>query len=68
MPAAANTTAVRKARSQVEIRKQISIFIPISDWRRIRQEAATRRIPITELCRQWMNPHFEQLRQTPSTN
>lgn len=48
----------------VEVRKQISIFIPLSDWRAIRQEAARQRIPITELCRRWMNPEIEQLRQT----
>lgn len=46
-----------------EIRKQISIFVPISDWRVIRLEAARRRIPITELCRQWMRPHVAQLRK-----
>jgi hypothetical protein len=46
-----------------ELRKQISIFVPVSDWRAIRLEAARRRIPITELCRQWMRPHVVQLRQ-----
>ena len=45
-----------------ELRKQISIFVPISDWRAIRLEAARRRIPITELCRQWMRPHVAHLR------
>jgi hypothetical protein len=45
-----------------ELRKQISIFVPVSDWRAIRLEAARRRIPITELCRQWMRPHVAQLR------
>jgi hypothetical protein len=46
-----------------ELRKQISIFVPVSDWRAIRLEAARRRIPITELCRQWMRPHVVQLRR-----
>lgn len=46
-----------------ELRKQISIFVPVSDWRAIRLEAARRRIPITELCRQWMRPHVTQLRK-----
>jgi hypothetical protein len=46
-----------------EIRKQISIFVPVSDWRAIRLEAARRRIPMTELCRQWMRPHVVQLRR-----
>lgn len=46
-----------------EIRKQISIFLPVSDWRILRQEAARRRLPITELCRQWMRPHMDKLRR-----
>ena len=49
----------------VELRKQISIFIPLSDWRAIREEAARQRIPMTELCRRWMNPDLERLRNQP---
>jgi len=48
-----------------ELRKQISIFVPVSDWRAIRLEAARRRVPITELCRQWMRPHITALRTSP---
>lgn len=48
----------------VEIRKQISIFVPLSDWRNIRNEAARLRIPITELCRRWMRPEINKLRGT----
>ncbi|MCA9025389.1 MAG: hypothetical protein KDA86_09280 [Planctomycetaceae bacterium] len=52
--------------STPELRKQISIFVPLSDWKVIRQEAAQRRIPMTELCRQWMHPSLDRLReQTP---
>lgn len=47
----------------LEIRKQISIFVPISDWKVIRQEAAQRNIPMTELCRQWMRPSLNRLRK-----
>lgn len=47
----------------VEIRKQISIFVPLSDWRNIRNEAARLRIPITELCRRWMRPEINKLRE-----
>ena len=46
----------------LEIRKQISIFVPLSDWRNIRNEAARLRIPITELCRRWMRPEISKLR------
>jgi hypothetical protein len=49
----------------VEVRKQISIFIPVSDWRAIRQEAARLGIPITELCRRWMSADMQRLREVP---
>lgn len=48
-----------------EIRKQISIFVPLSDWKAIREEAARQRIPMTELCRRWMRPEMTRLRRTP---
>ena len=44
-----------------EIRKQISIFLPLSDWRAIRREAARLRIPMTELCRRWMQADMSRL-------
>ncbi len=47
----------------VELRKQISIFVPLSDWRAIRHEAARKKIPMTELCRRWMKPGLSKLRQ-----
>ena len=43
------------------LQKQISIFLPVSDWRLVRHEAARRGIPITELCRQWLRPHIRRL-------
>lgn len=46
-----------------ELRKQISIFIPVSDWRAIRHEAARRKIPMTELCRRWIAPELARLRE-----
>lgn len=48
--------------TQAELRKQISIFITLSDWKAIRQEAARRQIPMTELCRQWMSRDLQKLR------
>ena len=53
----------RSGSPPLEIRKQISIFVPLSDWRLIRQEAARKRIPITELCRRWMRPGMADLRR-----
>ena len=47
-----------------ELRKQISIFIPLGDWRAIRNEAARQNIPMTELCRRWMRPALTRLRAT----
>lgn len=46
-----------------EVRKQISIFLPLSDWCALREEAARRGVPITELCRRWMAPEMERLRK-----
>ncbi len=44
-------------------RKQIAIFLPVSDWRLIRLEAARRRQPITVVCREWMEPAIKHLRR-----
>lgn len=44
-----------------EPRKQISIFLPLSEWQAIRLEAARRKIPMTELCRRWMRRDLQQL-------
>jgi hypothetical protein len=46
-----------------EARKQISLFVPLSDWKSIRQEAARRGVPMTELCRQWLNAGLAGLRR-----
>lgn len=45
----------------IEFRKQISIFLPVSDWRAIRREAARLKIPMTELCRRWIRPKLNVL-------
>jgi len=45
-----------------ELRKQISIFIPLSDWKAIRLEAARQKIPMTELCRRWMKKDMQRLK------
>ncbi|MGD9857606.1 MAG: hypothetical protein AB7U20_21900 [Planctomycetaceae bacterium] len=46
-----------------ELRKQISLFIPMTDWKMIRLEAARRGIAMTELCRQWMHHDLDRLRR-----
>ncbi len=51
-----------------EMRKQISIFVPMSDWKKIRHEAARNRIPMTELCRRWMRPELERLQEGRQTS
>jgi len=48
----------------LELRKQISIFVPLSDWKAIRGEAARQNIPMTELCRRWMKPELTKLRRS----
>lgn len=45
------------------LQKQISIFLPIDDWRRLRAEAARQHLPITEVCRRWIRPGLSALKQ-----
>ena len=47
------------------LQKQVSIFLPLEDWKRVRLEAARKNIPITELCRRWMSPGLADLRRNP---
>lgn len=47
----------------IELRKQISLFLPVSEWLAIRHEAARRKIPMTELCREWLRPKLERLHE-----
>lgn len=57
------TAAGKTAQSdRVEMQKQISVFIRLSDWKLIRLEAARLKIPMTELCRRWMRRHLDALR------
>lgn len=51
-----------------ELRKQISMFVPASQWLAIRNAAARRRIPITELVRRWIAPHVAQLKPPPAAD
>lgn len=51
--------------ADIKFRKQISIFIPLEDWKAIRIAAAQQRIPMTELCRRWMEPGLSTLRDRP---
>ncbi len=44
------------------LKKQISIFLSLDDWKMIREEAARKKIPMTELCRRWMRADMESLR------
>ena len=44
-------------------KKQITIFVPLQEWLTIRREAARLNIPITELCRQLMQPELDKLCQ-----
>lgn len=50
-------------RADVKFRKQISIFIPLEDWKALRLAAAQQRVPMTELCRRWMEPGLQSLRK-----
>ncbi|QDU40769.1 hypothetical protein Mal4_51290 [Maioricimonas rarisocia] len=47
-----------------EVRKQISFFLPLSDWKALRDEAARQRVPITALCRRWIDPELVRIRSS----
>lgn len=49
------------------VRKQISFFITLADWKALRHEAARQHLPMTELCRRWMEPELQKLRETTAT-
>ena len=49
--------------STAQIRKQVSVFIPIEDWKMLRYEAARRHETVSDICREWMKPGLEQMRE-----
>jgi hypothetical protein len=48
-----------------EFRKPIALSLRLDDWKAVRREAARRRVPITALCREWLEPALERLRREP---
>lgn len=43
-----------------EIKKQVSIHLPLSEFKVIQAEAARLKIPMSELVRRWIREDFEQ--------
>jgi hypothetical protein len=56
--------ATRSRSATTPPRKQVSLFLPTSDWLNLRREAARRNLAITELCREWLHPHLSALTTT----
>lgn len=50
-------------RRRTELRKQISLFLSVTDWRLLRQAAAQKRIPITRLLQEAIEPLLRPLRE-----
>ena len=44
-----------------EIRKQLSIFVPLSQWQALRMECAESRISMSDMLKGWLTPHLERL-------
>jgi hypothetical protein len=44
------------------LRKQITVLVPVDDWRVMRDEAARRGVAVTELCRATLEPLIDSLR------
>ena len=51
-----------------KLRKQISIFISLSDWKLIRAEASRLGLANSQLCRAWIIPYLETLRKRRKNN
>ena len=49
------------ANTQKELKKQVSLFLPLSRYRALRNEAARQKRPMTDLVREWIAPHIESL-------
>lgn len=45
------------------LKKQVSVFVILPDYRLLRAEAARRRIPLTSLFLEWITPHLADLRR-----
>ncbi len=46
-----------------EIKKQVTMSVPISDWKLIRMESAKQNTSINRLFRIWIAPHIKKLRE-----
>lgn len=45
------------------IKKQISVFTDLEDWKVIRLAAAQEGVTMTELMRRWIGPDLERVRE-----
>ena len=43
------------------LQKQVSLYVSLSDWKALHDEAQRQKLPITELVRNWIGPHVAQL-------
>lgn len=46
-----------------EIVKQTATFLPLSDWKLLRLEAARQGSTMADLLRQWIEPELKRLRR-----
>ena len=60
-PSKRDSIGIRK-RSEPQIKKQISLFITLDEWKALRAEATARNTPMTELFREALAPLFERIR------
>lgn len=49
------------------VRKQISYYLSIEDWKLCRAEAARQGIPLAEFCRRLLQPQIELLKRRSAT-
>ena len=57
-------TPMRKGtKRRAEVMRPFSVQVDAPTLKLIREEAARRRIPMTQLIREWIDPHLDKLRR-----
>lgn len=51
----------RPSRGPLALRRQLSLFVPVAEYRVLRDEANRRRIPVAHLLRQMLEPDYSRL-------
>lgn len=51
----------KRGNVSIEIRKQVSFYVPLSEWKALVRESARLNMSMTALVRQWIAPRVDAL-------